>query len=74
MIKFYVMDQSGHSTLEYDLKNDAEVKAAMAKFEELLASGATTASRSAGSSDYTKTSSFDPNADETVFIRPMQGG
>lgn len=70
-MRFNVMDHTGHSVIEF---KPEETDAAMAKFAELTGEGKTAASRKAGQSDYTVTKSFDPNADETVFITPKQGG
>ena len=70
-MKFYVMDYSGHSTVEF---KPSETTEAMAKFNEIVATGSTAATRKAGDKDYTVTKSFDPTADETLFVPRMQGG
>ena len=70
-MKFYVMDYSGHSTVEFSKDETTE---AMAKFNEIVATGSTAATRKAGDKDYTVTKSFDPTADETLFVPRMQGG
>ena len=72
-MKFYVMDQTGHSTLEFD-KSDAAVSEAMAKFTALVDAGHVAATRNTGTTDYTVTKTFDPNADETLFVPHMKGG
>jgi hypothetical protein len=74
-MKFHVMDSKGHSTLEFDKTDPASVKEAMEKFEELVGEQKHTAAvRNAGEADYKLTRSFDPTADETVFVPAMQGG
>ena len=70
-MKFYVMDYSGHSTVEFSKDETTE---AMEKFNEIVATGSTAATRKAGDKDYTVTKSFDPTADETLFVPRMQGG
>jgi len=70
-MKFYVMDYSGHSTVEFSKDETTE---AMAKFNEIVATGSTAATRKAGDQDYTVTRQFDPTADETLFVPRMQGG
>ena len=70
-MKFYVMDYSGHSTVEFSKDETTE---AMAKFNEIVATGSTAATRKAGDKYYTVTKSFDPTADETLFVPRMQGG
>jgi hypothetical protein len=73
-MKFYVMDQTGHSTLEFDSANKAEVESAMAKFKVLLGDGHVAAVRKAGAADYAVTRQFDLAADETLFVPQMKGG
>ena len=72
-MKFYVMDQSGHSTIEFD-KTDVAVSEAMAKFTALVGAGHIAATRKAGATDYTVTKTFDQTADETLFVPHMKGG
>ena len=70
-MKFNVMDYTGHTTIDFD---KSETSKAMEKFKELTSSGATAATRKTGDKDYQVTKSFDPTADETLFIPRMQGG
>jgi hypothetical protein len=72
-MKFFVMDQTGHSTIEFD-KSDAAVSEAMAKFTGLVGAGHVAATRKEGATDYTVTKTFDPTADETLFVPQMKGG
>ncbi len=76
MAKFSVMDASGHSdVLEYDRTDALSVAKAMKRFDEIMSEGGrTAATRKSGASDYKVTRSFDPTADETLFVSPMQGG
>ena len=70
-MKFQILDHTGHTTIDFDKSNVSE---AMAKFNEIVAAGPTAATRKAGDKDYTVTKSFDPTADETLFVPRMQGG
>lgn len=73
MAKFFVHDATGHTTLDYDLRDSAQVKEAMEKFAELMKNGAA-GTRKAGEKDYKQVRSFHQIEDETVFLRAMQGG
>ncbi len=78
-MKFSIMDHSGHSVIDIDdAKANGDtilsVADAMARFNALVGEGKTAATRKAGQSDFTVTRSFDPTADETLFIPRMQGG
>lgn len=70
-MKFQILDHTGHTQLDFDKSQTTE---AMEKFNEIVATGATAATRKANQKDYTVTRSFDPTADETLFIPRMQGG
>lgn len=72
-MKFQIMDQTGHTTMEF-LSDDAGVKNAMEKFEQLVAEGKTAAARKNGESDYTVTRKFDATADEVLFQPQLVGG
>lgn len=74
-MKFEVMDQSGHSTLEFDKSNDTQVKEAMEKFEQLVGKDKMlAATRKTGERDYTVAKTFDQVQDETMFRPQMKGG
>jgi hypothetical protein len=70
-MKFFVMDYTGHSTLEFSPEQKAE---AQSKFDELLAEGKIAGTRKAGASDYQKVKSFDELSDETTFTPQRVGG
>lgn len=73
MATHQIMDASGHTTIEFDKANTVEVGEAMKRFEELTAKGYRYAPRGPDGSAAVK-KAFDPNADDAVFIAPMQGG
>jgi ribosomal protein L10 len=70
-MKFFVMDHSGHTTLEFTDEQKAE---AQKVFDEFVKEGKTAATRKKGSTDYNVIR--DPNKiqDETLFVPRMQGG
>lgn len=74
-MKFAILDQTGHSTLEFDLSKSDEVADAMKKFDELVNKkkyGA--AKRDPKTGNLTKVKSFDPTADEIVMHPHLVGG
>lgn len=72
-MKFQIMDQTGHTTMEF-LSDDAGVKSAMEKFEQLVAEGKTAATRKKGEMGYTVTRTFCETADEVLFQPQLVGG
>ena len=74
MAKHLVMDPSGHSTVEFDQSNTVELGEALARWTALTSTGHTAAVRKSGETDYTLTRSFDPPADETLFVPQLKGG
>jgi hypothetical protein len=71
--KLQIMDQTGHSTLDFDPKDDASVKEAMEKFQELAGEGYQAAVRT-GDGGLKKVKAFDPTATETVMHPQLVGG
>ena len=68
-----VMDHTGDTRHEFDAANQAEVADAMKRFAALTRLGFTAAVRTGpGKSEVAR--SFDPAAEETVFIPRLQGG
>lgn len=74
MAQHHVMDQTGHSTVEFDKADPAAVSEAMGRFTALVRAGHTAAVRNAGESDYKVAKTFDPAADETLFVPHLKGG
>lgn len=74
-MKIAVLDQTGHSTLEFDLSKSDEVSLAMQKFDELVKEkkyGA--AKRDPATGNLVKVKAFDPSADEIVMHPHLVGG
>jgi hypothetical protein len=70
-MKFYIMDQTGHSTVEF---KKGENDAALLKFVELTIAEKKIAAARTGEGQLRKISAFDPNVDEMVFFSAMKGG
>ena len=70
-MKFHIMDQSGHSTLEF---SKDETTQAMEKFHALIGDKYTAATRKAGQTDYTVIKDGKQAQDETLFVPALQGG
>jgi hypothetical protein len=68
-----VMDHTGDTRHHFDPADARAVAKAEARFKELTGAGFTAAMRSGdGKSDVLR--SFDPTAEETLFIARLQGG
>lgn len=74
-MKFEIMDHTGHSTVEFDKANKAEVERAMKTFARLVGNGKMlAATREAGDKDYTVVRDFEDLKAETLFVPQMRGG
>lgn len=74
MAKHFVMDPSGHETIEFDVLDKTELEAAMDRFEALTKSGHAAATRKTGERDYKVVKDFKDTEDETLFVPAMKGG
>lgn len=70
-MKFYIMDYTGHSTIEFSAEQKAE---ADAKFKALIEEGKTAATRKAGATDYAVIRDPGQVQDETLFLPHLKGG
>ncbi len=69
-MKFFILDPSGHETIEFTDTTDA-----MAKFAELVGEKKhTAATRKTGEREYTVVKNFKDTQDETLFVPAMKGG
>lgn len=73
MPKHIIMDQTGHSEHVFDRADIVSMEEAEARFKELTGRGFRAATRQPGG-DAMVVDAFDPTAEETVFIPPLQGG
>lgn len=74
MAKHLIMDHTGHSTVEFDPSKTVDLREAMERFERLTKSGHAAAVKNPGDAGYKLTRTFDPTAEETLFVPQMQGG
>lgn len=75
-LTFKIMDHTGHSTEAFDLADAASLAAAQAKFDELVSERKFRAAKpkpgSPGTHELVK--SFDPEAEQMLFIPQLKGG
>lgn len=70
-----VMDHTGDTRHAFDVKNEAEVKDAMARFNELVNEKKMIPTKPVGGGVFQKAGqTFDPTEETIVFRRQMQGG
>lgn len=71
--KQLVMDHTGHTEHAFDPANVVSTGEAMRRFAELTGKGYAAAKRVApGQQQLIR--AFDPTAEETIFVPPLQGG
>lgn len=71
--KLCVMDKTGDSEIAFNPTDADQVAKAQAKFDELTKGNHLAFRKSADGKDEI-VRSFDPNAEETVFMPPLVGG
>jgi hypothetical protein len=77
MARHIIMDSSGHSTIEFDKTNAADLAEAERRFRKLTAKGFLAAEQKGGGQHRVLAEgdrTFDPNAEETIFIPALKGG
>lgn len=74
MAKHFVMDHTGHSTIEFDKLDPVALKEAAKRFRALIDNGSVAATRKTGSTDYTVIKDPSQQQDETLFVPQMKGG
>jgi len=73
MSALLVMDQTGHSTFEFDPNDSAAVGEAMERFQALIEQGYIASERT-GTGTQRKVTEFDPHRTETLFHPRLVGG
>lgn len=73
-IRFRVLDRTGDTMTEVDTKNEAAVKAAMARFKELVKGGHLAYAPGDNGSPGKQVKEFDPTITETIFRPQLIGG
>ena len=74
MGRMHLLNHTGHSTLEWDALDQASVDAAIAEFEKQLDSGLFPFKRDAPGGAAQRIDTFDPTAEEILWLSPLQGG
>ena len=74
MRKHYLMDHTGHSTVEFDETSKTDLATALERFNQLTSTGHAAATRKAGERDYKVVKDFKDTQDETLFVPAMKGG
>lgn len=74
MAKHFLMDHTGHSTIEFDKLDPAQLKEANDRFEALIKNGSIAATRKEGAAEYTVVKDPSKQQDETLFVPHMRGG
>lgn len=70
-MKFYIMDHTGHSTIEFTAEQKAEAERL---FNEHIGNGKIAATRKAGEQDYKVIRDPAKLEDETLFSLHLKGG
>ncbi len=73
MSTLLVMDQTGHSTFEFDPCDSTAVAEAIERFQALIEQGYTASERT-GKGTQRKVTEFDPHRAETLFHPRLVGG
>jgi hypothetical protein len=68
------LNETGHSTLEWDVADPASIEIAEAEFDKLLHEGYVAFSREQKEKEAQRVDVFDPTADEILWSRPLRGG
>ena len=68
------LNETGHSTLEWAPTDQASVAIAEAEFDKLLHEGYVAFQREHKAKEARRVDTFDPIADEILWLRPLQGG
>ena len=77
MARHIVMDPSGHSSFQFDKNNISSLAEAERRYNELMGKGYVPAEVKGGGTHHVpnpRQRSFDPDADETIFIPALKGG
>ena len=73
-MKFLIPDATGHTVLELDKADPEDLARAAKMFDELVKEQKNVAYTRNPGEQSKLTREHDPNAEETVFFRPLQGG
>lgn len=68
------LNETGHSTLMWDPVDESSVKIAESEFDKLLHDGYVAFQREHKDKEARRVETFDPTADEVLWLRPLRGG
>jgi hypothetical protein len=68
------MDHTGHSVEEFDTITKDGLSEAMARFEMLVKEHKNTPAKLGADGNHTVNRTFDPSAEEYLFVTPLKGG
>jgi len=68
------LNETGHSTLAWEATDEASLQIAEAEFDKLLHEGYVAFQREHRDKEARRVDTFDPVADEILWLRPLQGG
>ena len=74
MGRMHLLNHTGHSTLEWDVLDPASIDAAVAEFERQLDGGLFPFKRDVPGGTAQRIDTFDPTAEEILWLSPLQGG
>ena len=68
------LNETGHSTLAWDLRDPGSISIAESEFDKLLHEGYVAFQREHKEPEAKRVDTFDPAADEILWLRPLRGG
>ena len=68
------LNETGHTTLEWDVADKTSTAIAEAEFDKLLEEGYSAFKREQHEKESMRIDKFDPGADEITWVRPLRGG
>ncbi|HUZ21089.1 MAG TPA: hypothetical protein VMU75_11030 [Acidimicrobiales bacterium] len=69
-----VLDHTGDTAVLFDARDEATLDAARGLFDQLASEGKLAFARRLGEREGVRIRDFDPDAEEIIWVRPVQGG
>ena len=70
----HVLNTTGHQSLTWDEADVSSVENAVKEYAALRNDGYVAFKKGSGKEDVQRIDSFEPDADEILWLRPLQGG
>ena len=70
----HLLNRTGHQTLTWDEADVSSVEAALKEYAALRDEGFVAFKKELGKEDVQRLDTFDPGADEILWLRPLRGG